>query len=215
MTQKKFWDDPYQTDLDTLVAEVAGDEVTLQETIFYAFSGGQESDTGSIGGREVLAARKVGSGIAYTLGEGHGLRPGAAVRVEIDWGRRYRLMRLHFAAELVLDLTYRRCAGIEKVGAHIAEDKARIDFIWPESLAPLLPAIQQDAADLIAADHPIISAFSDEAAGRRYWEIAGFARVPCGGTHLRRTGEVGAVELRRRNPGRGKERIEIALRDTL
>jgi Ser-tRNA(Ala) deacylase AlaX len=215
MTQKKFWDDPYRAELDTAVAEVAGDEITLEETIFYAFSGGQESDAGSIGGREVLAARKRGGEIVYVLDEGHRLRPGDPVRVVIDWGRRYRLMRLHFAAELVLELIYRRCAGIEKVGAHIAEDKARIDFTWPESLAPLLPAIQQGAAELIAADHPITSAFSDEAAGRRYWEIAGFARVPCGGTHLRRTGEVGGIELRRRNPGRGKERIEITLRDTL
>ncbi len=56
-----------------------------------------------------------------------------------------------------------------------------------------------------------MSAFSDQAAGRRYWEVAGFARVACGGTHLRRTGEVGALALRRRNPGRGKERVEITL----
>jgi Ser-tRNA(Ala) deacylase AlaX len=163
----------------------------------------------------VLAARKDGAEIVYSLEDGHGLRPGDPVRVMIDWVRRYRLMRLHFAAELVLELTYRRCTGIEKVGAHIAEDKSRIDFAWSESLTPLLPAIQQEAAGLIAADHTITSAFSDAAAGRRYWEIVGFARVPCGGTHLRRTGEVGVIELRRKNLGRGKERIEIALQDAL
>ena len=62
---------------------------------------------------------------------------------------------------------------------------------------------------MIAADAAIVSAFSDETAERRYWEIAGFARVACGGTHLRRTGEVGRLELRRKNPGKGKERIEL------
>ena len=69
------------------------------------------------------------------------------------------------------------------------------------------------AAALIAADHPIVSAFSDEANQRRYWEIAGFARVPCGGTHLKRTGEIGAITLKRVNIGKGKERIEIRICD--
>ncbi|HAE50502.1 MAG TPA: alanyl-tRNA editing protein, partial [Tistrella mobilis] len=46
---------------------------------------------------------------------------------------------------------------------------------------------------------------------RRYWEVEGVARVPCGGTHLRRTGEVGAITLKRVNVGKGKERIEMRL----
>jgi Ser-tRNA(Ala) deacylase AlaX len=56
-----------------------------------------------------------------------------------------------------------------------------------------------------------VSAFSDEAAERRYWEIAGFAQVACGGTHLKSTGEVGKLALKRKNVGKGKERIEIYL----
>ena len=63
------------------------------------------------------------------------------MRVEIDWARRYRLMRLHFAAELVLELVYKTLGDIDKVGAHIAVDKARIDFAWPHNIAPLLPAL--------------------------------------------------------------------------
>ena len=48
MTAKRFWQEPYRTELATRVASVAGEEVTLEETIFYALSGGQESDRGSI-----------------------------------------------------------------------------------------------------------------------------------------------------------------------
>ncbi|HYF62110.1 MAG TPA: alanyl-tRNA editing protein, partial [Herpetosiphonaceae bacterium] len=206
MTRKRFWDDPYLTTLDTVVADVSGDDVTVAETILYAFSGGQESDAGTIGGRAVLAARKEGLDIVYTLDRADGLAPGDAVRQELDWPRRYALMRLHFAAELVLELATRQSPGIEKIGAHIAADKARIDFLWERSLAAALPDLADAANALIAADHPIASAFSDEAAQRRYWEIAGFARVPCGGTHLRRTGEVGPLALRRKNVGKHKER---------
>jgi len=209
MVAKLFWLDPYRTSLDTRVASVEGDLVTLEETIFYAFSGGQESDAGTIGGRKVLEARKDGGDIRYTLEPGHGLNPGDAVTVEIDGARRRKLMRLHLAAEIILELAYRNLPGIQKIGAHIAEDKARIDFEWAENISKLFPMMQEKAGALIAADQPIVSAYSDEASQRRYWEIDGFARVPCGGTHLKRTGEIGALTLKRVNIGRGKERIEI------
>jgi len=207
--EKTFWRDPYQHRLETRVAGVNGNEVTLAATIFYAFSGGQESDAGTIGGRRVLNARKDGREIVYTLEDGHGLQAGDAVTVEIDWARRYKLMRLHLAAEIVLELAYQNLPGVEKIGARIAEDKARIDFAWPENIARLFPMMQEKAGALIAADHPIVSAFSDEGNQRRYWEIAGFAKVPCGGTHLKRTGEIGPLTLKRVNIGKGKERIEI------
>jgi Ser-tRNA(Ala) deacylase AlaX len=209
MTDKVFWRDPYRTALITRVARVAGLDVVLEASVYFAESGGQESDTGSIGGYRVLAARWQGRDLVYTLPPAHVLEEGDTVTVEIDWPRRYALMRLHFAAEIVLELVTRRLADIGKIGAHICEDKARIDFAWHEPLTPLLPELVREAQAVIDADHPIVSAFSDEAAERRYWEVAGFGRVPCGGTHLKRTGEVGVLRLTRKNIGRGKERIDI------
>lgn len=211
VTEKLFWTDPYRTSLQTRVAAAEGDTVRLEQTIFYAESGGQESDHGSIGGHAVLAAQKAGRDIIYTLGPGHGLKAGDAVEVAIDWPRRYRLMRLHFAAEIILELVYRRFPGIAKTGAHIAAEKARIDFAQPEPITPHLPALQAEAAAIIAADLPIESAFSDAAAERRYWKIDGFAAVPCGGTHLKQSGEVGPLALKRVNLGKGRERVEIRL----
>ena len=114
--------------------------MTLDSTIFFAFAGGQESDTGTIAGLPVLEARKEGLEIFYVLPESHGLRSGDPVHIRIDWDRRYRLMRLHFAAELVLELVYRELPGVEKLGAHISEDKARIDFAWQENISTLFPA---------------------------------------------------------------------------
>ncbi len=211
MTQKHFWNDPYQTVIDTRVASVADDIVRLRETVFFAFSGGQESDTGTIGGNCVLEARTAGLDIDYRLTQRHGLQPGDPVRVEIDWDRRYRLMRLHFAAELVLEVAYRQLVGAEKIGAHIAAEKARIDFAWPESIGSTIWDIATEAQKVIDRDLEILSAFSDEESQIRYWQVEGFARVPCGGTHLERTGEVGEIRLKRKNIGKGKERIEVYL----
>jgi len=213
MTEKIFWQDPYRTSLDTRVTGVDGVRVTVAETIFFALSGGQESDRGTLSGHPVREARKAGKELVYSLDEGHGLKPGDPVRMAIDWPRRYRLMRLHFAAEIVLELAYRRLPGIDKIGAHIAENKARIDFQWHENVAPHLPVLRLDAMRIIDGDQPIFSAYQDEENERRYWKIEEFLRVPCGGTHLRSTGEVGAIALRRKNLGKGKERIEITLSD--
>src|SRR5580692_4458991 len=128
MTKKIFWQDPYLTELETSIKTVHGNQITVKETIFYAFSGGQESDHGSIGGHQVLEAKKIGQQIFYTLADDHNLKIGDAVKIIIDWDRRYKLMRLHFAAEVVLELVCQRFPEVVKVGAHIAQEKARIDF---------------------------------------------------------------------------------------
>lgn len=214
MTIKQFWNDPYQTRLETRIGSVDGAQITVDETIFYAFSGGQESDAGTIGGYRVREARKAGTARIYTLDDDHALAAGDRVTMEIDWARRYALMRHHFAAELVLELVCRTLRGVGKSGAHIARGKARIDFVWDENVAPLLKGFEAEVAAIVAADLPIESAFEDAASELRYWAIEGFSRVPCGGTHIRRSGEVGAVVLKRKNVGRGKERIEITLTET-
>ncbi|MBJ7554097.1 alanine--tRNA ligase-related protein [Marinomonas spartinae] len=211
MTKKQFWVDPYQTELTTTISKLDGNQVELAETIFYAESGGQESDGGTIGGYQVVSAEKRDQSILYTLESTEGFQIGQTVDVKIDWPRRYNLMRLHFAAEVILELFYKAIPNLEKMGAHISESKSRIDFELPESISPMLPEIQAQAQSLFDADLPIEKDFSDVQKGRRYWKVEHFAQVPCGGTHINRTSEVGRIKLKRKNIGKGKERVEIYL----
>ncbi|WP_045410883.1 alanine--tRNA ligase-related protein [Vibrio owensii] len=211
MTHKVFWDDPYQVELESTVSRVDGPCIELEETIFYAESGGQESDTGTIGGIQVIKAEKQGLSIVYTLEREPNFQAGAVVTTQIDWVRRYALMKLHFAAEVILEVVTHRFPEMTKVGAHISADKSRIDFEWHESVKPLLPELQQQAQSVIDSHADIISDFSDTSEQRRYWKVEGFAQVPCGGTHLKNTSEVGRIQLKRKNIGKGKERIEISL----
>ena len=211
--EKLFWTDPYLTECDAVVTSVGGETVRVDRTVAYAFSGGQTSDAGTIGEYPIVRAEVDGLDIVYTLPSGHGLSVGDSVRVAIDPVVRRRVMRLHFAAELVLEIITIRYGAPTKLGANISPDKARIDFAWYGSIADVFPEVTAEVARIVAQDLPIVSAFSDEAAQRRYWEIDGFARVPCGGTHPKTTGEVGAVRLARVNPGAGKERVEITLVD--
>ncbi len=211
VTRILFWDDPYATSLPASVVAATTHEATLDQTIFYAFAGGQERDHGTIGGHEVLDAGWDGPDIVYQLAAGHGLGCGEVVEVAIDGTRRGRLRRLHMATEIVLEVLTQDDPDLEKVGAHIGAAKARIDFASAVTLGERLARISAAANGVVAADLPISTGFSDTARQRRYWEIPGFARVPCVGTLPRRTGEIQGVTLRRRNPGQGKERVEITL----
>lgn len=108
--KKIFWDNPYQTSLETKVIQVDGNTIVLNETIGFSESGGQESDRVTINDNEVSSSQMDKSSpflIYYTLPEGHGLIPGDNVVMKIDWLRRNRLMRLHFTCELVLVLMNR------------------------------------------------------------------------------------------------------------
>lgn len=210
--RKVFWENPYQHTLITKVAAVNGNELLFEDTIAYSFAGGQESDKATVNGIPILNSRMEGNLIYYTLPKGHGLLPGDTVTMLIDWPRRHRLMRLHFAAELILEIVTQNFK-FEKIGAHIAENKARIDFRADENINTKFEFILAHYNEIITSNRVIEKGYSDIATQRRFWKIDGFAQVPCGGTHVNSTAEVGFVTLKRDRPGKSIERIEIRLVD--
>ena len=229
--RKVFWDNPYQTRLLTTVAAVNRNEIVFNETIAYTFSGGQESDRATVNGIEILSSRKDDQEhlIYYTFPENHGFSVNQKVKMEIDWPRRNKLMRLHFACELILVLINRLFGnkksgeelkpeeidnlGIKKTGAHISEKDARIDFSMVENINQYFEAILKQYNEIIRADLPIEKGYLDEKNQIRYWKVPGLATVPCGGTHVNSTAEVGYINLKRENAGKNLERIRITLVD--
>ena len=207
---KIFWTDPYLTKINTQVSEVNDNEVLFEDTIAYSFSGAQESDKAFINGIEILDSRIDGKKIYYTLPDAHNLMVGDEVEMTTDWDRRYRLMRLHFCAELVLEIVTQKWK-LKKIGAHIAEGKARIDFATDNNVSEYFPYILNEFHKIVDADLSIQKDFSDIENQRRFWKIDGFAKVPCGGTHVKSTKEVGYITLKRDNRGKGMERIVIKL----
>ena len=175
--RKVFWENPYQSSLVTTVTAVNGAEVLFDATIAYSFAGGQESDRAWVNGIEILGSCMDGGFIYYTLPPEHGLTVGDVVLMTIDWQRRYRLMRLHFTAELMLELVTQKY-GLEKVGAHIAEHKARIDFRSDTNISTYFPELLADYEKIIAADYSIEKNYSDVATQRRYWKTLAESRTP-------------------------------------
>ena len=86
-----------------------------------------------------------------------------------------------------------------------------MDFFWEGKISTIFPELLEKANAIINSNLDIVSAFEDEKNETRYWCIEGFAKVPCRGTHPKKTGEIGPITLKRNNLGKGKERIEIYL----
>ena len=209
-TNRLFWEDPYQTECEANVLKIEDNEVVLDRTVFYAFSGGQASDTGTVNGIPVKEARKAGDEIIYVLESEPGFHEGDKVNVKIDWENRLRLMKLHAASHIIYFLVQEK-KGLKKIiGSNVTTDKGRLDYEYPESITSFLPEIETEANEIFNHDSEIIIYTDDNDPGKRWWECKGW-KVPCGGTHVKSTREIGNVRLKRKNIGSGKERIEIYL----
>lgn len=236
-TKPLFRDDAYARETSAQVVSAGADGVVLDRTVFYAASGGQPGDTGRIlcadgSALAVTDAVKGADGaILHRLGEGAALpAAGETVTAAIDWDRRHRLMRMHTAMHLLCSLI----PGAAVTGGAISDGKGRLDFDLPEP--PAKEALNAGLAALIAADHPVTTEWISEddldanpglvrtlsvkpprGAGRvRLVRIgAGDPPVdlqPCGGTHVRSTGEIGRIAVGKvENKGRQNRRIALVL----
>lgn len=232
MTEEIFREDAYARSCEATVlsAEEAG--VRLDRTVFYPMGGGQAGDTGALrwdGGETLIADTRKGDRpdeILHIPAPGSPLPPpGTKVSAEIDWDRRHRLMRMHTCLHLL-------CSVIEGdvTGGSISDGKGRLDFNLPDTRLDK-EAITAALKRLVEEDHPVTSRWiTDEelaanpglvrtmsvkppmGTGRvRVLDIAGVDLQPCGGTHVRRTGEIGKVAVTKiENKGRQNRRINIA-----
>ena len=215
-TQKLFWRDPYQTESTATVTVVNSNKVKLDQTIFFAFSGGQESDEGTIGGIKVLEAIKQGDkeniiDIEYVLESEPSFKVGNLVMVKINGEHRAKLRNLHSATHILYYFFIAQFGKQKIIGSHIGAEKARIDFEYDKPITELLPEIEKATSEFLVQNHPILRT-TDEKSQDLWWWQCGEWKMPCGGTHPRTTAEIGKIRLKRKNIGKGKERIEIFLK---
>ena len=234
-TELLFRDDAY---LRTATARVVGvDErgITLDRTIFYPVGGGQVGDTGVLlrenGARIAIADTRKGEGLDSVVHIPAAGMPqpnvGETLSLEIDWDRRYALMRLHTALHVMSSVVVAPVTG-----GNIAPERARLDFDVDMSL--LNAARIADAMNaLIAAgaqtetvwitDEELdarpdlvktMSVQPPRGSGRvRLLSIPGIDLQPCGGTHVANIAEIGAIQvLRIRSEGKRNKRVEIAFK---
>jgi misacylated tRNA(Ala) deacylase len=232
MTEELFREDAYAPRCEAVVTAALGGGVCLSRTVFYCQGGGQPGDQGRLllaGGQalEVVDTTKAEGRIAHQLVEGsEAPAVGVSLVAEIDWPRRHRLMRMHSALHLL-------CAAIARpvTGGQVGQHKSRLDFDLQGKPVDK-DAIAEKIERWIAEDHPISHRWVDAAelearpelvrtmsvrpptsAGRvRLVEIADVDLQACGGTHVRSTGEIGALVVgKMENKGRQNRRISLTL----
>ena len=231
-----FRNDAYLKTATARVVAVDERGIELDRTIFYPLGGGQAADTGCLlranGERLAVADTRKGSAagqVLHILAAGMPqAEPGESLTLEIDWQRRYSLMRLHTALHVI------SCVVVAPVtGGNISPEKARLDFDIDMSLLDA-EKIERETNALIARGRETETIWiTDEeldarpelvktmkvqpprGGGRvRLLNIPGIDLQPCGGTHVRNIAEIGGIHvLRIRSEGKHNKRVEIALAD--
>jgi misacylated tRNA(Ala) deacylase len=231
-----FREDSYLKDCDaTVVAIEPNGSIVLDRTVFYAASGGQPADLGTLvtkSGAAIPIANVVFTDPGKTT-IAHVPSPGAptvavgdTVRAEIDWPVRHARMRMHTALHLLSAVL-----PYPVTGGSVGEAESRLDFDIPDAgldkdaiTAKLAEMIATDAgvssrgiADTeLEANPGLIKTMSVKppmGTGRvRLIEIAGLDLQPCGGTHVRSTAEIGAVRVTQvEKKGKLNRRVRLAL----
>jgi misacylated tRNA(Ala) deacylase len=234
-TQLLYASDAYLRSFDAQVQAITPEGgVILDRTAFYPTGGGQPHDLGSLrwdgGLANVLEVRKDGGQVIHTL-EGASPSPGAAVHGELDWERRYALMRHHTALHSMSGVIF-QLFGATVTGGQMYTDRARMDFLLPDLSADRLKTIEERTNELLAEGHPVSIRFVPRAEAFqipdlirtkinllpggieeiRVVNIEGIDQQADGGTHVANTSEVGQVRIAgSENKGKGNKRLQIVL----
>ena len=235
-TELLFRSDAYLKSAHAQVVAVHERGIELDRTIFYPMGGGQAGDSGALvrasGERIAIADTRKGEALDDVLHIAAPSmpqpEPGETLALEIDWQRRYALMRLHTALHVM------SCVVVAPVtGGNITPDKARLDFdidmslldaekIERETNALIARAVETETVwitdEELDARPELVKTMSVQpprGAGRvRLLRIPGIDLQPCGGTHVRNIAEIGAIRvLKIRSEGRRNKRVEITLAD--
>jgi misacylated tRNA(Ala) deacylase len=233
-TELLFREDAYLRTATARVLAVSERGIELDRTVFYPLGGGQAGDTGRLlrapGNALAIADTRKGETpdrVLHLAAPGGPLpQPGETVTLEIDWPRRYRLMRLHTALHLLSSVI-----PAPVTGGNITPEKARLDFDIDFSQLNA-ERIERDTNALIAAGAATETVWITDAeldaqpdlvktmsvqpprgAGRvRLLKIPGIDLQPCGGTHVANIAEIEGIRvLKIRSEGKRNKRVEIAL----
>jgi alanyl-tRNA synthetase len=211
VVKRSFLEDLYLTKCKAIVTEIAENIVKLDKTIFYAFSGGQISDSGTICGINVISVKVTENyDIEYELEEKPKFNVGDVVDVKIDWEKRYELMRLHTAQHVVADFFEKETGINETTGGNIRMGKATLSYFVEYTITDVLTKIEILVNDFIKKDIKIETWTDKEDKNKRWWKCGEF-KCPCGGTHVKITSEIGNIKLKRKNGGKNREDIIILL----
>jgi alanyl-tRNA synthetase len=220
MTLRLYYTDAYAAEFSATVIFIDGDRVVLDRTAFYPTSGGQPFDIGRIGGTEVTDVVDDDERIVHLVRDASALRVGATVEGRVDWTRRFDHMQQHTGQHL-LSAVFEELFGHKTVSVHFGDDGATLD-LDTEMLSAQRVLRAEERANAIVFENRVVGVSFEDAATAaglrkasdrsgevRIVTIEGLDRSACGGTHVRSTGEIGPVIIRRVEKTKRQVRVEF------
>jgi alanyl-tRNA synthetase len=218
MTERLYYDDSYLRSFTAHAVECSpAATVYLDRTAFYPTSGGQPNDLGTIAGVPVRDVVDEGDRIAHLLAAPV---PPGPVECAIDWGRRFDHMRQHTGQHL-LSAIFDEMFHLRTLSFHLGAGVSTIDLEGASLDARTAAAAELRANEIVCENRPVAISYqaaedaqplrkpSARAGDLRIVSIEGLDRSACGGTHVRSTGEIGAVLIRKLEKVRHTVRVEF------
>ena len=225
-----FRSDPYLSSSEATVVAVREEGLILDKTVFYPEGGGQPGDIGRIAnnifGADVTNTIKSTDGILHLTDNKRGLiSVGDNVEIDIDWERRYSLMRMHTALHIL-------CSIVDGAvtGGSVGIQKSRLDFDIPGE-RPDKESLTQQLMEIVDRNYPVMSSWISDQELQKNPDLirtmsvkpptgTGQVRMirigdaidfqPCGGTHVKSTGEIGKIKISKiENKGKHNRRINL------
>jgi alanyl-tRNA synthetase len=227
--------EPGVREFEADVERVDGRDVVLSETYFYAESGGQPADRGTLGGVPVAGVREEGGAVVHALERDPPFEAGETVAGAVDGDFRTYCMRAHTASHALYGAGRRLLDDLGYGGFDIDSEKVRVDLststdidddvllelerltnraVWDSRPVSWSEVSVEDARarEDVAFNTKTEEGAMADADAIRVVEIEGWDAAACGGTHVSDTAEIGPVEvLGRSNPGEGLTRVEFAV----
>ena len=219
MTERLYYTDSYLRDFSAHIVEciAGGQTVYLDRTAFYPTSGGQPFDTGFIAGVHVTEVADEGERIAHRVAAPLDV---GLVDCSIDWVRRFDHMQQHTGQHL-LSAVFEDLFRLKTVSFHLGAEISTIDLEGSAAEPDTLRQCERRANEIVFENRPVAASFesaaeahglrkpSDREGVLRVVTIGDLDRCACGGTHVRATGEIGPILLRKVDNVRQTARVEF------
>jgi alanyl-tRNA synthetase len=222
MTERLYYTDALLTAFTAAIVDVSADgrRVYLDRTAFYPTSGGQPHDLGTLSDASVIDVIDEDERIAHVLETAGALAIGETVRGVVDVARRFDFMQQHTGQHLLSALLADHF-GWATVSVHFGDASCTVDVQASDVSLDQLRVAEAMANAIVFENRVVSVSFEDAATATglrkpsdrtgelRIVTIDGIDRGACGGTHVRRTGEIGGIALRRAERTKGNSRIEF------
>lgn len=205
MTETLFHDQPNTKEIEAKVTEIDEKKVLCDKTIFFPQTSTEPGDSGKINGIKVIGLKKENGNIWHILKREPEFGVGDTVKLELNWSKRHKMMRMHSALHLLAGV-FETQAKARAVAGVVKTDSLYLVFKQPLEKTVIESCLQK-ANQVISEEAGVTTYEDEERKGFRWCKVNDFPPIPCGGVHITNTREIGEINLLKEEREDTKQKI--------